>query len=174
MLERLEDAGLRATRALSVGGLIALMFLAVMTLADGTLRWLASTPIEGVRDVGALAIALAVSCCIPVGLMERGNITIRVAATAIGPGAGRFLDAFAAIVVEAVMAVMAWEFTLLAGKLAKAGETTWLLKIPVAPFWYGVAAILWCAVLVQAIVVVLEVGRFVRPVGRRASDGDSR
>jgi len=159
VLDRLESVGLRATRALSVGGLIALMFLAVMTLADGLLRWLANKPIEGVRDVGALAIALAVSCCIPVGLMERGNITIRVAAAVFGAAAGRFLDALAAVIVEALVAIMAWEFTMLAGKLAKAGETTWLLKIPVAPFWYGVAVILWCAVLVQAIVVMLDVAR---------------
>lgn len=159
MLQRLEHVGLRATRALSVAGLIALMFLAVMTLADGLLRWLVNRPIVGVRDVGALAIALAVSCCIPVGLMERGNVTIRVGASVFGAAAGRLLDAIAAVAVEVVIVTMAWQFMLFAGKLAKAGETTWLLKIPVAPFWYGVDLILWCAALVQAIVVMLEIGR---------------
>ena len=159
MLERLERIGLISTRALSLVGLVALMALAAMTLADGLLRWLANSPIEGVRDVGALAIAVAVSCCLPAGLMEGSHISIRVAGSLFGAAANRALDALAALVVEAVTAAMAWEFTLYAGKLAHAGETTWVLKIPVAPFWYCVAAILWIAVLVQAVVVVLQLSK---------------
>ena len=135
------------------------MFLAVMTLADGLARWIANQPIEGVRDIGAVAIALAVSCCIPVGLMERGNITIRFIESFIGPTTGKVFDALAALLVAAVVVAMAWQFTLFAGKMARAGETTWVLKIPTAPFWYGVAAIMWCAVIVQSIVVTLEVAR---------------
>ena len=158
-LQWLERTGLAATRALSGAGLAALMFLAVMTLADGLARWLLNQPIDGVRDIGAVAIALAVSCCIPVGLMERGNITIRIAESFLSPAAGKVLDAFAALAVALVVSAMAWQFTLFAGKMARAGETTWVLKIPTAPFWYGVAAILWCAVLVQLIVLVLELGR---------------
>ena len=49
MLQRLERIGLGATRALSVAGLLLLMALAALTLADGLLRWLANKPIEGVR-----------------------------------------------------------------------------------------------------------------------------
>src|SRR5918911_745207 len=56
MLAALERLTLSATRALSVLGLIALMGLAAMTLADGLLRWLANRPIEGVRDLGGLAV----------------------------------------------------------------------------------------------------------------------
>jgi TRAP-type C4-dicarboxylate transport system permease small subunit len=139
------------------------MALAAMTLADGLMRWLASRPIEGVRDAGAFIIAVAVSCCIPVALMERANIAIRVAGTAFGARASHALDAFAALAVEVVIAAMAWQFTVYAGKLARVHETTWILKIPVAPFWYGVAGILWLAVAVQAIVVVLDCARALRP-----------
>ena len=162
MLVRLERVGLAATRALSAVGLVALMALAVMTLADGLLRWLANRPIEGVRDVGAVFIAVAVSCCIPVGLMERGNVSIRVAAEILGKRAGRVLDALAALAVQAVIVAMAWQFTVFAGKIARAGETTWVLKIPTAPFWYVVAVILWIAVVVQGIVLVLEVAKAAR------------
>lgn len=160
-LQRLERVGLSVTRALSVVGLVALMALAAMTLADGLARWLANRPIEGVRDAGALIVAVAVTCCIPVALMERANITIRVAASLFGARAGRALDALAAIAVAVVIAAMAWQFTVFAGKLALARETTWVLKIPLAPFWYTVAAILWLAVFVQGIVVVLDLARAV-------------
>ncbi|MBV9628552.1 MAG: hypothetical protein JO230_10685, partial [Xanthobacteraceae bacterium] len=74
-LAALERVALAGTRALSVLGLLALMVLAFVTLANGLLRWLFNQPIAGVVDVGALAIAIAVSCCIPVSLMERSHIT---------------------------------------------------------------------------------------------------
>jgi len=40
--------------------------------------------------------------------------------------------------------------------MARARETTFVLQIPIAPFWYGVDVILWLAVLVQAIVVLRD------------------
>ena len=159
MLQRLERIGLGATRALSVAGLLLLMALAAMTLADGLLRWLANRPIEGVRDLGAVIVAVAVCCCIPVGLMERANISIRVAKDLLGERASRVLDAFAALAALAVIGAMAWEFTVYAGKIARVGETTWILKIPTAPFWYVVAGILWLAVAVQLIVLILDIAK---------------
>ena len=156
MYERLERIGLASTRALSAVGLAALMLLAAMTLLDGTLRWLANRPIEGVRDVGAVIVAVAVSCCLPVGLMERSHISIRVAAELLGERAGKVLDALAALAVLVVVTAIAWQFTVFAGKIARANETTWVLKIPTAPFWYTVAAILWLSVVVQLIVAILQ------------------
>ena len=135
------------------------MALAVMTLADGLLRWLANRPIEGVRDLGAVIVAIAVCCCIPVGLMERANISIRVAKDLLGERASRVLEAFAALASLAVIGAMAWQFTVYAGKIARVGETTWILKIPTAPFWYVVAGILWLAVAVQLIVLILDIAK---------------
>src|SRR6267378_4209615 len=109
MLAALERLTLNATRALSVVGLIALMGLAAMTLADGLLRWLANRPIEGVRDLGGLANAVAIACCIPVGLIERGNIAIRLGSL-LHPRVGKLLDALAALAVAAVLAAAAWQF----------------------------------------------------------------
>lgn len=158
-MERLERMALLGTRALSLAGLIALMALAAMTLADGMLRWLANKPIEGVRDVGAVIVAVAVCCCLPAGLMERSHITIRVAGSLLGRRAGAFLDIVASFLVWVVTLAMAWQFTVFAGKIARAGETTWVLKIPTAPFWYVVAAILWLGALVQLIVVITQFRR---------------
>ena len=160
-LARLERFGLMATRALSVLGLAGLMLLALMTLFDGLARWLLNQPIEGVRDLAAVTVALAVTCCLPVGLMERSNISIRLASHVLGRDAGRVLDAIAAVLTAVIMATFGWQFLVFAGKIAKANETTWILKIPTAPFWYGVCAIFAVAFLVQLIVVVLELGRLV-------------
>jgi TRAP-type C4-dicarboxylate transport system permease small subunit len=158
MLSALERIALAATRALSVVGLVALMGLAAMTLADGLMRWLANRPIEGVRDLGGLAIAVAIASCLPVVLAERGNIAIRLGAL-LSATLGRILDALSALLVSALLATAAWQFWLYAEKMARARETTFVLQIPVAPFWFGVDAILWCAVLVQAIVALRDAAR---------------
>jgi TRAP-type transport system small permease protein len=162
MLAALERLTLTATRALSVVGLVALMALATMTLTDGLMRWLANRPIEGVRDLGGLAIAVAIACCLPVGLMERGNIAIRLGNT-LSPLLGRVLDALAALLVGVALAAVAWQFWIYAEKLARGRETTFVLQIHVAPFWYGVTVVLWLAVLVQAVVAVRDVLRVFRP-----------
>jgi TRAP-type transport system small permease protein len=156
MLETLERTALIATRALSVVGLTALMSLAVMTIADGLMRWIANQPIEGVRDLGGLAIALAIACCFPVVMVEKGNITVRLAES-VSPTLSRALDVFAAVLVCGVLAALTWQIWLYAGKMAHARETTFVLQIPVAPFWFGVSAILACAVIVQAIVAIRSV-----------------
>jgi len=150
MLSALERVTLAATRALSVVGLVALMGLAAMTLLDGLMRWFANKPIEGVRDIGGLAIAVAIACCIPVGLMERANIAIR-----LGKGEfARLLEALASTAVCIILAAAAWQIWDYAAKLAHARETTFVLQIHVAPFWYGVDVVFWVAVLVQALVAV--------------------
>src|SRR3954469_19249435 len=113
MLAALERITLAATRALSVVVLIALMGLATMTLADGLMRWIANQPIEGVRDLGGLAIAVAIACCLPVVMIERGNITIRLAGS-VSPVFGRILEAAASLLVGAVLAVIAWQVWLYA------------------------------------------------------------
>lgn len=158
MLRRLEHAAFAATRTLSVVGLIALMGLAAMTLADGLMRWLANQPIEGVGDLSGLAIAVAITCCIPMAMIERSNITIRLAAD-VNVLLGRILDVIAAAVVALVLGAIAWQIWLFAAKMARAHETTFVLQIPIAPFWFGVDAILWCAVLVQAIVLARDVAK---------------
>jgi TRAP-type transport system small permease protein len=158
MLQRLEHAAFAATRALSVVGLIALMGLAAMTLADGLMRWIANQPIEGVGDLSGLAIAVAITCCIPMAMIERSNITIRLAGDA-SAALGRALEVIAAAVVAVVLAGIAWQIWLFAAKMSRAHETTFVLQIPIAPFWFGVDAILWCAVVVQVIVLSRDVAR---------------
>ena len=47
--------------------------------------------------------------------------------------------------------------------MARARETTFVLQIPIAPFWVGVDAILWFAVVVQVVVALRETVKVWRP-----------
>ena len=153
----LERVALIGTRALSVLGLFALMALASVTLANGLLRWAFNYPIAGVVDVGGLAIAIAVSCCIPISMMERSHITFRLVSS-FSPTLGGVLDVLADAAVAIVLGLMAWQFWVYAGELVLTGERTYVLKIPAAPFWYASGIILWIATAVQCVVVALDIG----------------
>lgn len=162
MFRALHRFGSISTRALALVGLAALMFLALLTLADGLLRWTINAPIDGVRDLGGFAIAIAISCCIPIGLMEQSNISLRLLGPMLGQRVSVAFDAVASILVGVMMFVVAWRFWVYAGKLAAANETTWVLMVPVAPFWYAVSVILAFGALIQCIVIVFNVMRAIR------------
>lgn len=146
-------------------GLGALLCFAVMTMADGLLRFFFARPIDAVRDVGGLVAAFAVACCIPVAIIERSNITIRFLATVVGARASRIADAVAAVLVEIVLILMTWQFVLFAKQTAATGTATWMLRIPSAPIWGAVAVILGISALLQ-IVVGIKIARGDYPDGR--------
>ncbi len=157
VLERLVA---RAARMLALVGLGVLLLFAAATLFDGALRGLFNHPIEAVRDLGGSVVSVAVACCLPLGLMERSNISIKVIDLWLPAAGARLLEVFAAVVVQVIIFFVALEFYWYGRDFAKSGETTLMLGIPMAPFWYAVDAVLWLAVLVQMVVLAREVLRW--------------
>ena len=141
-------------RALAVIGLGALLCFAVMTMADGLLRFFFASPIDAVRDAGSLVAAFAVACCVPVAIVERSNITIRFLPAVIGPRAGQIADFAAAILVEIILILMTWQFALFAEGARLTGTATWMLRIPTAPVWGTVALILAISAALQFVVAI--------------------
>jgi C4-dicarboxylate transporter DctM subunit len=139
-------------RALAVIGLGALLCFAVMTMADGLLRFFFASPIDAVRDAGSLVAAFAVACCVPVAIVERSNITVRFLSAVIGPRTGQIADLAAAILVEIILILMTWQFVLFAEDARVTGTATWMLRIPTAPVWGAVALILGLSAILQLIV----------------------
>jgi C4-dicarboxylate transporter DctM subunit len=151
-MARIERASKLLAQALVVAGLGALLCFAVMTMADGLLRFFFARPIDAVRDVGGLVAAFAVACCIPVAIVERSNITIRFVSSVFGPRAGRIADLAAAVLVEIVLVLMTWQFVVFAIQAQATGAATWMLRIPSAPVWGAVAVILGISALLQIVV----------------------
>jgi TRAP-type C4-dicarboxylate transport system permease small subunit len=165
MMTRIDRATKLLAQALAVLGLGALLCFAVMTMADGLLRFFFARPIDAVRDVGGLVAAFAVACCIPVAIVERSNITIRFISGVIGPRAGRIADLLAAVLVEIILILMTWQFVLFANQARVTGAATWMLRIPSAPVWGAVALVLGISALLQ-MVVGLRILRDDHPAGR--------
>jgi TRAP-type C4-dicarboxylate transport system permease small subunit len=152
----IEKAITATANAIAVAGLFLLLVLAVFTLFDGLLRAFANYPLDLVREVGDLVAAICGACCLPIALLHRNNITLRIFDKVLPPLGVRIIDIFAALLVEIVMIAMAYEFYLHGVKTMNAGDVTWLLNVPKAPFWFAVDAILWVGVLVQTFVLIQD------------------
>ncbi len=162
-LAALERWTRHVSRVFASIGLLTLIGYAMLTLADGVLRSLASMPIDAVRDLGGLVAALAVLCCFPQAFLQRSNITIRLAHGLLGARAGRAFDVFAAALVAATMVLMAWRFIVYAGQVARAHEATFMLSVPTGPFWYAASVLVCLATAVQAVILAVELARLIAP-----------
>jgi TRAP-type C4-dicarboxylate transport system permease small subunit len=154
MIASVERVARIVARGLAVAGLGLLLCFAVATIADGMLRYFLARPIDAVNDLGGVIAAVAVASCIPLVMLERGNITIRFVATFIGPRAGRIADLAASALVELILVGMAWQFVRFAAQAEADGNATWMLHVPTAPFWWVAAGLIWAAVVMQAIVTL--------------------
>lgn len=155
-MSAIEKTITATANAIAVAGLFVLLVLAVFTLFDGLLRAFANYPLDLVREIGDLVAAICGACCLPIALLHRNNITLRIFDKILPSLGVRIVDIFAALLVEIVMIAMAYEFYLFGVKTMNAGDVTWLLNVPKAPFWFVVDAILWVGVLVQTFVLIQD------------------
>lgn len=158
-LDKVEQVVSLTARTLAVFGLALLMLFATSTLLDGVLRGTMNTTIEPVRDIGGLIVAIAVACCLPLGMWERQNITITIIDKLVSERAGQALSVFAALIVALITIAIAYQLQSYAGKLLRASERTIMLGVPSAPFWYIVAGLLWWTAVVQSLVALTEIAR---------------
>jgi TRAP-type C4-dicarboxylate transport system permease small subunit len=144
------------SNAIAVAGLSLLLILAVFTLLDGLLRAALNMPIDLVREIGDMVAAICGTCCLPIALLHQNNIVLRMFDRILPPSGVRVIDTLVALVIETVMIGMAWQFWRFGIKTMQAGDVTWLLNWPKAPFWFAVDGILWVAVVVQTFVLIEE------------------
>lgn len=165
---RLESRIIRGTRAIAIVGFVGLLLVALLTMVDVTLRWVANAPIKGLNDINGLAVAIVIASCLPLVVAQRQNISIRFLGDAVGPAATRWLDAFGSGALLAFVALIGWQLTMHTAGMAESGRTTWHLRIPVTPYWSIATGVVLLCVPAQAIAFVADVVRAVTGAPRAA------
>ncbi len=132
---RTEKISSMVTRGIALIGLALLLLIALATVLDVLLRWLFNNPIVGLADTYSLFMAMILASCFPLCIYNRGNVTIRFLGNILGPRGRNILDAFGNLVTLTIFALMAWQMWLHTNELAQDGETTWVLNLPVSPWW---------------------------------------
>ncbi len=153
-ISQADEWGGRIARTLSLLGILGFVVLALATISDVMLRWLFSAPIDGFAEVARLAVAIMTATFLPAALIERYHISIEFLGKWFGPAWHLAFDIFAAVITLGFFTLMSWQFIGYTKELAAAGETTWIIGIVVAPYWWVVTGFVIFCVPVQLLVLL--------------------
>lgn len=129
----------RLCRALAVAGGALLAGIALMVVASVAGRACCAAPVPGDYELVQVAVAAAVSLCLPWCQLRRGHIAVDFFTARLSPRTQLRLDAAGALALAAAVALLAWRAAVGAADLHAAGETTMIVGFPV---WIGYAATL--------------------------------
>lgn len=151
----------RVTLLVALIGLIGLLFLAAMTVAEVIIRWLFNYGVPGVADVSSLVIAVSLASGFGLVCSRNRHISVRFLGEALGPRASCILDAFGALVTLGVFSVVTWQMGRYALELVTLKETTWVLLWPKAPWFMVVTLLLALTIPSQLLVFLMQLVKVV-------------
>ena len=105
--------------------------IAIMSVASIASRALFSRPIQGDYELVQVGCAVFVALCLPICQMAGANIIVDFFTTRASIATQRWLDAFGALLLGLVMALVTWRVAAGTLSMREAGETTTILGWPV-------------------------------------------
>lgn len=160
-----------ASRVLALVALAGLLGLAMMTTLDVVMRWLFKAPIQGVNDVSSVVMAVVIAACLPANFAFRQNITVTLLGSACGPKVSANLNVLASLITMIFAGLMAWAFVPYAISTWESGAQTWVLRMPLWPFWVAAAFFVILAALAQLVVLLSDLVALARG-GARLADAE--
>ncbi|HPU52562.1 MAG TPA: TRAP transporter small permease [Burkholderiaceae bacterium] len=122
--------------ALGAAASALLLAMMLLTFADVLGRYVFNTPLRGAFEITELALLTLIFAGLPLVSRADEHVTMDFIDKILGPVARGLLRRFVHGLCGAIILGMAWLVWLKAGKIAAYGDTTDVLKIPVAPFVY--------------------------------------
>ena len=145
-MSRLETVLQRVLGALAAVILFAMMML---TAVDVIGRYLFSRPVNGGFEVTEILLAALIYCGLPLVSARREHIVIDTFDPFFSPGFKRALDVIAEILCTIAFGGTAVLIFQRAERIASYGDTTSVLKLPLAPFAYIVAVMIAITALIH-------------------------
>lgn len=125
-------------RAFAFGGGAVLVALTGMSVASIIGRALFGRPVPGDFELVQVGCGVAIAAFLPYCQLQRGNIIVDFFTVRASPRVQGALDAFGALVLALVMAVLAWRTAIGMETVRAAGEVSMIVGFPI---WIGYAAI---------------------------------
>lgn len=148
------------TQRVATIGVVGMLLIAFATIADVLSRALFSKAITGMEEVAGMALAVAVSACLPAGAAQRVNITVDLLSGHISRAMYARLERFGALALLVLYALLALRIGDYAAELGARHAVTVYVNLPIAPFLWAVTAFLAATALVQALVVFTQLDRW--------------
>jgi len=153
VLDRLEAWCVTTTRPVAFLGVLGMLFVAGVTVLDVLLRWLIGTGVTAINEITTLIFAVAVSACMPSGLIGGVHLTVDVLKPLFSKRLAGWLNAVGAMLLLLFFGLLAWRLFVHAEILAGEKRITVILGVPEAPFIYAAALLFGFGAAVQCVVV---------------------
>ena len=152
----------RADAVLGIAASALLLCLMLVTFVDVVARYLFNRPIRGAFEVTELTLLVLIFAGLPLVSHADEHVTMDFIDRMLPARAVPLLIRLIHGVVAAVFFFLTWQVLIKAGRIAGYGDTTDVLRIPVGPFVYFMAAMIGLTGLVHVFKVFV-------PGERRAS-----
>ena len=144
--------------ALGVIGAAVLFAMMMLTAIDVVGRYVLSRPVPGAFEVTEMMLAALIYCGLPLVSQRREHIVIDTFDYLMSRRVKRALDIIAEVLCSATLFGLAWLVFRRAGRVADYGDTTNVLKLPLAPVAYLMAAMLLVGAIIHLWLVFVPHG----------------
>jgi len=135
--------------ALGVVASIVLFVMMMLTAVDVVGRYVLNRPVAGAFEITEMMLAALIYCGLPLVSQRREHIVIDTFDHFMSRRVKRGLDMAAEIVCSASLFGIAWLVFRRAARVLDYGDTTTVLKLPLAPVAYLMAAMLLATAVIH-------------------------
>ncbi|HMN83503.1 MAG TPA: TRAP transporter small permease [Burkholderiaceae bacterium] len=122
--------------SLGLAASVLLLGMVLLTFADVVGRYVFNSPLRGAFEITELALLTLIFAGLPLVSHADEHVTMDFIDRWVGPRTRRLIRRLVHLLCAVAIGGMAWLMFLKAGRIAGYGDTTDVLKIPVAPFVY--------------------------------------
>ena len=140
----------RFDAALGFSASVILFVLMIVTFVDVIGRYLFNHPLRGAFEGTELMLLVLIFAGLPLVSHADEHVTMDFIDNMLPAGGRKIAMALSQFVCAATMLGLAWLIWLKAGKIGAYADTTDVLKIPLAPFVYFMAAMIALSGLIHA------------------------
>jgi TRAP-type C4-dicarboxylate transport system permease small subunit len=131
-----DEAGSWLDRVLGAAAAILLFGMMVLTTADVISRYFFNWPLRGAFEVTELLLLALIFAGLPLASRAGEHVTLDFVDAMLGGRAQSVLRRAVDLVCGIIILALAWRVWVKADKIAGYGDTTDVLRLPVAPFVY--------------------------------------
>lgn len=121
----------------------------MLTFLDVIARYIINRPIRGAFEITELMLLVLIFAGLPLVTHAGEHVTMDLIDRMLGARLRNALNRLIELFCAGLMFFLTWQMWLKAGKIAGYGDTTDILRIPVGPFIYFMAAMIGVSGLVH-------------------------
>jgi TRAP-type C4-dicarboxylate transport system permease small subunit len=145
-------------RALGVASAVILFAMMLITAVDVAGRYLFNKPIAGGFELTEILLAALIYCGLPLVSARREHIVIDTFDPLFSRAVKRGLDMVAEVVCAVALAGVGYLIFVRAGRVAEYGDTTSVLKLPLAPVVYLMGVMITVAAVIHLLLIFVPHG----------------